>query len=338
MTTAQKQEELGIQTLHEAAISTLARCYPPHVQGQVTLLCHSENATYRIDTPGGQRYALRVHKLGYHKKTDIENELVWLEALRSSGIQVPHPIAGLDGHNVQHAQVGDDKELNLVLFHWVTGAEPTTDVDLSAFNRLGAITAKLHQHSQEWQRPNDFRRIVWDHRSMVGPQGHWGNWRDAVNWNSSDFGLIEDTLHRVNRELASYGQDDKRFGLIHADLRLANLLVDHEQTHVIDFDDCGFGWYMHDLAAALSFYETHERLNDWIEHWLAGYTSINYLSAQDIAMIPTFIIQRRIQLLAWIGSHADTLQARSLGVNWAQQSVELCRRYLNNEFAQVAIR
>jgi Ser/Thr protein kinase RdoA (MazF antagonist) len=336
MTTAH-QEALGVQTLHEVAIHTLARCYPRHVQGQVTLLCHSENATYRIDTPSGQRYALRVHKLGYHHKTDIENELIWLNALQASGIQVPRPIAGLDGHYVQQAQVSVGIELNLVLFNWVNGTEPTTDVDLSAFTRLGAITAKLHQHSQQWQRPADFRRIVWDHQSMVGPQGHWGNWREAVNLDSSAFGLIEEALQRVDRELASYGQDDQRFGLIHADLRLANLLVDGEQTHVIDFDDCGFGWYMHDLASALSFYEHHERLNDWIEHWLAGYATVSRLSAHDIAMIPTFIIQRRVQVLAWTGTHADTLQVRSLGTNWAQQSVDLCRRYLKDELAQVVI-
>jgi Ser/Thr protein kinase RdoA (MazF antagonist) len=95
MSTA-KQEEIGLQTLHDVAIRTLADCYPPHVQGQVTLLCHSENATYRVDTPGGQRYALRVHKLGYHQKADIESELNWLSALQASGIQVPRPIAGLD--------------------------------------------------------------------------------------------------------------------------------------------------------------------------------------------------------------------------------------------------
>lgn len=329
------QEELGIQTLHEVAVHTLARCYPRHVQGQVTLLCHSENATYRIDTPSGHRYALRVHKLGYHQKADIESELDWLSALQASGIQVPRPIIGLDGHDVQSTQVGDGKELNLVLFNWVDGAEPTADVDVSAFMRLGAITAKLHQHSQQWQRPAGFRRIVWDHQSMVGPEGHWGNWRDAVNLDSSAFGLIEEVLQRVDRELANYGQDAKRYGLIHADLRLANLLVDHERTHVIDFDDCGFGWYMHDLASALSFYEHHERLHDWIEYWLAGYATVTRLSAHDIAMIPTFIIQRRIQLLAWTGTHADTQQVRSLGANWAKQSVDLCRRYLNDELAQV---
>lgn len=336
MTTAQ-QEEISVETLHDVAIHTLARCYPPHVHGQVTLLCHSENATYRVDTAGGQRYALRVHKLGYHQRGDIDSELNWLNALQESGIRVPRPIAGLDGHFVQQYQVSVDKELNVVLFHWVDGAEPTADVDLSAFKRLGAITAKLHLHSKEWRRPDDFRRIVWDHRSMVGPQGHWGNWRNAVSLNSSALGLIEDALQRVGRELAMYGQDDTRYGLIHADLRLANLLVDREQTYVIDFDDCGFGWYMHDLAAALSFYEHHERLNDWIEHWLAGYTTVSPLSAHDIAMIPTFIIQRRIQVLAWTGTHADTLQVRSLSAEWVQQSVDLCRRYLKDELVQLVV-
>ncbi|WVM92198.1 phosphotransferase [Halopseudomonas pachastrellae] len=44
--------------------------------------------------------------------------------------------------------------------------------------------------------------------------------------------------------------------MIHADLRLTNLLRHQQQTRVIDFDDCGQGWYLHDLAAALSFEET----------------------------------------------------------------------------------
>jgi hypothetical protein len=43
--------------------------------------------------------------------------------------------------------------------------------------------------------------------------------------------------------MEKFGADHERFGLIHADLRLANLLVWQEKTRVIDFDDCGFGWW-----------------------------------------------------------------------------------------------
>lgn len=330
-----QQEAIDLQTQQLLAIEVLDRCYPPDVHGNVTLLCHSENATYRIDTPSGDRYALRVHKLGYHQQADVESELHWLHSLHESGLQVPRPISGQDGRYVQKARAATGSTLNMVLFHWVDGSEPTADVDPGAFKRLGAITAQLHQHSQQWQRPAGFQRIVWDHASMVGPNGHWGNWREAARLDRHACDLIEEAMQAVATRLSRYGKGDQRFGLIHADLRLTNLLIEQDKTHVIDFDDCGLGWYMHDLAAAVSFHEHHERLDDWIENWLGGYATVARLDAHDLAMIPTFIIQRRIQLLAWTGTHAETQQVNSLGKNWAQQSVELCQRYLEGQLARV---
>ena len=38
-------------------------------------------------------------------------------------------------------------------------------------------------------------------------------------------------------------------------MRLANLLVDGRDVSVIDFDDCGFGWFMYDLGSSVSFIE-----------------------------------------------------------------------------------
>ncbi len=42
-------------------------------------------------------------------------------------------------------------------------------------------------------------------------------------------------------------------------MRLANLLIDGDRVTLIDFDDCGFGWFMYDFAAAISFFETIRR-------------------------------------------------------------------------------
>ena len=44
-----------------------------------SLMNLSENATYRIDDPrSGRRWALRVHRDGYHSKNAIASELAWL--------------------------------------------------------------------------------------------------------------------------------------------------------------------------------------------------------------------------------------------------------------------
>lgn len=48
-------------------------------------------------------------------------------------------------------------------------------------------------------------------------------------------------------------------------------------------------------------------------------------------MIPTFIMQRRIQMMAWNGSHAHTEMALSLGDQWSNETVRLCKKYLNGE-------
>ena len=55
----------------------------------------------------------------------------------------------------------------------------------------------------------------------------------------------------LRHRLAAFGTGSDRYGLVHADTRLANLLVDDDGgVSVIDFDDCGFGWYLYDLATS----------------------------------------------------------------------------------------
>ena len=82
-----------------------------------------------------------------------------------------------------------------------------------------------------------------------------------------------------------------RFGLIHADMRLANLLVDGERTVLLDFDDSGFGWFLYDLAASLSFYETSPQVPALIRAWLTGYLEVRALKPEDIRMIDAMILR-----------------------------------------------
>ena len=307
----------------QQALAAYASAY----QGRIELLVHSENATYRVQGPG-QRFVMRVHRAGYHQHADIASELAWLAALEASGLEVPVPIAGLDGEAIQTVELPGHGSRFVVLFHWIEGGEPDQQQLNASFRRLGAINARLHRHARTWQRPSGFQRLTWNHQSMLGEQGHWGSWRDAPYLDSRGSALIDETVGIIGERLADYGEEPSRFGLIHADLRLTNLLVQGERTRIIDFDDCGMGWYLHDLAAALSFFEHHPDLSQWIDNWLDGYSREASLDAHDIAMLPTLIMQRRLQLLAWTGTHRGTPQVECLGPVWVEQTVELCRRYL----------
>lgn len=308
----------------------VVQAYPPLQEAEIKLLCRSENATFSVMAQG-KRYALRLHRGNYHQKAAIESELLWLDALRTEGIQVPEALRDGQGERIQTYVLSPDEQRHAVLFHWIEGEMPTSEVSPDAFKQLGEITARLHQHSRQWQRPDDFQRLRWDHDSMVGSSSHWGDWRDISDLSTRDYDLIETVIADVDTKLTRYGQRSDRFGLIHADLRLTNLLLDRGETRVIDFDDCGFGWYLHDLAAAISFVEHHPSAPIWVDRWIEGYQRIHHFSDDDFAILPALLIQRRIQLTAWLGSHCETEMAKSVAQGWSTETLRLSRTYLEGK-------
>jgi len=321
-----------LDTLDPLAQLALTR-YPPELQGRVQLLLHSENATYEVAGP--QHLVMRLHRPHYHEKIEIASELAWLSALNEAGMVVPRARKGLDGELIQWVELPGLEPRHVVLFDWIEGREPSPDQDLNAsFVRLGAITAQLHRHSRNWLRPAWFKRMRWNHATMLGENAHWGRWQDAPYLDAQGQALLTEVMTRIGARMAKYGESEQRFGLIHADLRLTNLLLQGEHTRIIDFDDCGFGWFMHDLAAALSFFEHHLDALDWTRHWLNGYHREGELSAADVDILPDLIIQRRLQLLAWTGTHRGTPQAESLGAQWVEQTVQLGRQYLQGKLFQ----
>ncbi len=111
-------------------------------------------------------------------------------------------------------------------------------------------------------------------------------------------------------------------------MRLANLLIDGDTVKVIDFDDCGFSWHLYDAATAVSFFEHEKHVPELLQSWIAGYRKALPLPAEDEAEMQTFVMLRRMLLVAWIGSHSETDLAKSMGVSYTEQTAPLCEDYL----------
>ena len=214
------------------------------------------------------------------------------------------------------------------MFSFLAGAEPSEAALLEPFERLGEVTARLHGHARHWPLPQGFVRQTWDFDTMLGCRPIWGDWRAGMGMDAARQAQLQRLADAIERRLRRYGQGADRFGLIHADLRLANLLVEGPTTKVIDFDDCGFGWYLYDLGAALSFIEHRPDVPELVDAWVRGYRRVAPLAAEDEAEIPTFILLRRLLLVAWIGSHAETDLAQSMGEAYTEGSCTLAEQYL----------
>ena len=140
-----------------------------------------------------------------------------------------------------------------------------------------------------WRRPAGFVRKVWDFETTLGASPHWGDWRRARGLAPDGRALLERCAGAA-RWLAAHGSGPETFGLIHADLRLANLLVDGDRLGVIDFDDCGFGWFLYDFAAAVSFFEHDPAVGGLAEAWTAGYRRVAPLAEADCAALPALVM------------------------------------------------
>ncbi|MGQ7848425.1 phosphotransferase enzyme family protein [Granulosicoccus sp. 3-233] len=294
----------------------------------------SENATFLVEASGGYRSVLRVHRQGYHSRQAILSELAWMMDLNQNG-QVPAPesIAGRNGEVVQEWSVdGMPGTRYLVLFKFIEGIEPHPTQDLvSSFEELGEIAARTHLHSLGWRRPSGFERLVWDLAAVFGDEPIWGDWRHAPAMDAESMELLEHLQERIIQRLQQYGTGSDRYGLIHADMRLANLLIDNGATRLIDFDDCGSGWFMYDFAASISFMEDHPQVPALKEAWIAGYRRARPLTDDDEAEMDTFVMLRRLALCAWIGTHSEVDIARELAPVFVPVTAELARRYLQQE-------
>jgi len=297
-------------------------------------LCNvSENHTYRVDDPEtGRRYALRVHRPGYRTARQIESELEWLDALRGDGaVDTCVPVRAPDGERVV-AVSANGLERNVVLFDWLPGSEPDPEGDevIAGFRLLGAVSARMHAHARAWSRPGAFDRPSWDYDHTLGRHGHWGAWQDGLGIGPQERALLARLDAAIAGRLAAYGAAAERFGLVHADIRLANLLVDDSNVRVIDFDDCGYAWFMYDFATTVSFIEDHPRVPELRDAWLEGYRSVAPLAAADEAELDTLVMLRRLLLVAWIGSHHTfATEAAELGAGFTAGTCALAERYLS---------
>lgn len=297
-----------------------------------TLINLSENHTFRLDLPNRAKRILRVHRPGYQDEAAIRSELNWIAALRKEGkVPVPQPLRGRDGAWVQQIDPNDGAgPRHAVLFEFETGIEPDENhagpPDL--FFVLGQLAALCHEHVRRWQMPDGFVRPSWTVENMLTKNALWGNWRDAPNVRRAEREVLELTQSKIGERFSGFGRSPDRFGLIHADMRLANLLVDGHEVRLLDFDDSGFGWFIYDFAAAISFYEDNQRVPHWRASWCEGYRSVMPLPDDAVDMIDTAIMLRRMLLLAWVGSHGETELAQSLAPHFAQGTVDLAHKYL----------
>jgi Ser/Thr protein kinase RdoA (MazF antagonist) len=283
--------------LRQVAETALSRF--PIAAGQLTFVAHEENTTYRHDGPDG-RYLVRVHRPQRHGRgvdtmKAVRSEIAWLRAVRKdSGLAVPVPVAASDGAVTVEASAAGETRICSVL-RWMDGRIHEESARPVHLHRLGEAMGRLHDQADAWTPPPDFVRIRWDHETFFGDVMVYGATPAVECWSL----LPEEVVVRF-RSVAAWladvmaGVDGD--GLIHADLHLGNAIFQGGDVKLIDFDDCGTGPRLYELAVALWELRDRPDYPAYRDALLDGYRARREI---DATHLDAFIALRQVAFDLW---------------------------------------
>ena len=306
--------------------------------GELKLLSHSENATYRVSDPAGTGHCvLRLHQPGMRSLAHIASEVAWIGALRDTGlVHTPELVPTRTGERVACFTDGQGRAQHAVMFEYIAGGPPPAQSLERTFAELGRLSARLHQHARQWKRPQGFDRPAWGVEETMGRQGWWGHWRHNPQVGPREEAVLARVDAKIRQELATYDAQTARKGLIHGDMRQANLLQGEPGLYLIDFDDCGFSWELYELACSLSFIEDHPDGDALVAAWLGEYQKAHPLNADDLRAVAALVMLRRLLLVGWFGTHTHTQEAREIHT-YVDGTLAIAERYLNHRFLRPAM-
>jgi Ser/Thr protein kinase RdoA (MazF antagonist) len=165
----------------------------------------------------------------------------------------------------------------------------------------------------------------WNFEDFFGSSARWGDWSALPILTPINQCLLRQTVSLIEEKLRIYGKEPDRYGLIHSDLNIHNILVDNHAIQLIDFDDCGYGWFLLDMS--ISMLEYDKEIPYLLASWLTGYENIRLLSEEDKEMIPTFIILRKIVRLGWIATHLDNDTIKKIPKDYLRHTLCIAETY-----------
>ena len=109
----------------------------------------------------------------------------------------------------------------------------------------------------------------------------------------------------MKRVMMRLGDGPSQVGLIHADLHLGNALFCRGDVMVIDFDDCGFGYWLYDIAVALWELRDRDDYAQFLAALIEGYTKHRPLPPGGLAHLDDFIATREVAFGLWFAGTAQ---------------------------------
>jgi Ser/Thr protein kinase RdoA (MazF antagonist) len=268
----------------------------------LTWLAYTHNAVFAVEHES-KRYVLRIKLAASPEDIDYQKSESWLLGrYKYQGIDVPHA-------PITHSQYLENESPHFVaiLFEYLEGTERTpATLTVEDMRHIGDFLARLHDASSVFTPPPPihftFIRPRLDYEGLYGDKGTYAMSDEAALLFSIDQPAIMTRVQaKVKTAMDTLGTDAAHFGLIHGDLLLKNILFHGDEVRALDFEYCGWGYFLYDLAPLLWQLKPEANYQMWENALWEGYTALRPLPPRHL--LETFIAGRQVASLRWVANN-----------------------------------
>ncbi len=310
---------------------------------ELHFLQYGENVIYRVDLPDESsqvlkdtpsmpnRFLLRLH--AWDEPEYINSEMIWLDALANcAGLPVQTPLRTMDGEFLAKVSSPDlPRGRWATLLGWLDGRKLDKRLGPRHLKALGRVVAQLHDFSAVWQPPDGFTRPKWDWDAQLGGSLFECDRDELVRSMPLQFQEPFMTLaNDAQQTMTRLGEGLDAFGLVHADLYPENILYRAGQAFPIDFEDCGYGWWIWDIAVALCTWAWEENWEEMRDAFYEGYKTVRTLPEEQWRFLELFIAAQFGTMLLWASAFLANDPARAAEyVPWRDDSGQRLLQYFS---------
>lgn len=245
---------------------------------------------------GPNAFILRLSHSLRRSEALIHGEVDWINHLAAGGVSVARAICSERDELVEAIDDGQGGRFLVTAFSKAQGRRPW-DIGWTTalYETYGQLLGSMHALAVNYQ-PAD------------------PAWK-RPEWNDDLFEYVEHFLpgseviprqkyQAVLDHLATLPVENTSYGLIHQDAHGSNLLVDDARNITLfDFDDCGYSWFVNDIAIVLFYIALNSDdppafTKTFMTHFLRGYRRAYSLDPKWLKEIPYFLKLREMELYA----------------------------------------
>lgn len=288
--------------------------------------CQGLNDSYKVST-STDTFLLRIYRHGWRDLPAINFEVEALLHLKNNGVDVAYPIATKKGDYIINIEAPEGIRY-VILTRYAKGQELSLSEEGSA-ESYAQHMAQIHSLSETFKAPPERFKLDVEHLLTEPIQRIKPFLADRLE----DCEFIESCSKNLQLVLQGMLDDSTDFGFCHGDMHGGNAHLDGSQLISFDYDCCGFGLRVYDLAIFKWALKLHKKDDSIWQRFLESYQQHRPLSPQDLQQIDHLVCIRHIWL---IGLHIDIAVAKGwLSEKYFDQQIDFLKTQIdeikNNE-------